>query len=204
MGDVTGGVNVGKSTLTAGAAVCLYNASNWSSSGYEWERIFLSSRALLGYTIRIFSPSLRKAIGGKAVLVETEGPDTTCNISEGAARSFSVSADVIDDMTDTSGSSGVSISRFSPGGPMPFKDSIFISNVGVGTGTELVIFVVSMGMYLAVGFGKSRDPNMGRRGAYAETRGSSVSLAYRSALEMNEASLDGKNCTAKLVSSFSG
>lgn len=72
---------------------------------------------------------------------------------------------VVDITTGISGSSGVSTSRRSPGGPIDLSVSIFISKVGVGTGTELVTLNSSVGMYLAVGFATSREPNMGKRGA---------------------------------------
>lgn len=184
-----GGVKVGKSTLTAvGSAVCLYRASNCISSGNECDLIFLSSRALIGYTISIFSPSLLNATGGSAVLVDAVGPSTTCNISFGTTFSLSLSVVVVvggvveevvvvEITTGMSGSSGVSNSRFSPGGPSSRSDSIFISKVGVGTGAELVTLVSSVGMNRAVVLGSSRDPNIGNRGAYAETNGRSVSLA---------------------------
>lgn len=84
-----GGLNVGKSTLRGdGAAVCLYRASNCISSGYECDRIFLSSRALLGYTMTIFSLWLRSATGGSVVVVEAAGPDTTWRYTLYVTRIF--------------------------------------------------------------------------------------------------------------------
>lgn len=170
---VVGGVNVGKSTIKSDLLAWRYNASNCSSSGYECDRIFLSSLALLGYTITIFSPLLRKATGGNAVLVAVDGAGTICNISVGDAFILSCGSfgSVVDDVVvvvevnGISGSSGDSINRFCPGGPTVRKDSIFISKVGVGTGTELVVLMYSVGINLAVGFGTSREPNIGRRGA---------------------------------------
>lgn len=176
---LVGGVNVGRSTCkSVGDPVCRYSASNCSSSGYECDRIFRSSLALLGYTMTIFSPSLLKATGGKAVLVDADGPGTTFSISVGDARIFSVVVVVggvlvlvvlvvvvVVVVTGISGSSGDSTSRFVPGGPTVRNVSIFISKVGVGTGTELVTFISSVGINLAVGFGTSREPNIGKRGA---------------------------------------
>lgn len=173
---VVGGVNVGRSTCrSVGEPVCRYSASNCNSSGYECDRIFRSSLALLGYTMTIFSPSLLSATGGSAVLVDTAGPGTIFSISVGDARIFCVVVVVggsvvlvvvvVVVVTGISGSSGDSISRFAPGGPTVRNVSIFISKVGVGTGTELVTFISSVGINLAVGFGTSREPKIGKRGA---------------------------------------
>lgn len=149
----------------------------------------------------ILSPLLRNDIGGKAVLVVSDGLVTIFNASFGAGLKCStanasfcavlncsveevdgefvevvvvVEVDVVKLLSYISGSFGDSSKRFS-GGPTVLSNSILASNVGVGMGS--VKLSDSVGMYTVIGREASLAPNMGNLGAYADTKGNKVSLA---------------------------